>query len=112
MKEDKRKNNGKNFSKYKGKLHSNYRGGITGNHKLQYQLRKERHPLKLKVQKQLSNAVYNGKIIKPNKCERCCIVTEKRFIEGHHEDYSKPFKVKWLCRKCHCYIHRGHKKSS
>lgn len=101
---------GENLEKYKGELHSNWRGGITGNHRLQYQLRKERHPLKLKVQKQLNNAVYNGKIQKPNKCERCKELKEKKQIEGHHEDYSKPFKVQWLCKQCHNYIHRGYKR--
>lgn len=104
---------GENLIKYKGELHSNWRGGITSNHKLQYKLRKQRHPEKVRVQRKLSNAVLNGKIEKPNMCEACNKTFEdKKNIEGHHDDYSKPFDVKWLCRKCHCYIHRGHKKSS
>ena len=110
--EDKRKYNGKNLIKYKGKLHPNWRGGITGNYKEQYRLRKLRFPLKVRVQRKLSNAVLNGKIGKPNICERCKIVKNKRFIDGHHSDYLKPFDVQWLCRQCHCYIHRGHKKTS
>jgi len=66
--------------------------------------------LKVKVQKMLGNAVYRGKIIKPNKCERCYKVTSKRNIEGHHEDYNKPFDVIWLCKQCHNYVHRGYKR--
>ena len=26
--------------------------------------------------------------------------------EMHHSDYSKPFEIIWLCRKCHVNIHR------
>jgi hypothetical protein len=46
----------------------------------------------------VSNAVRDGRLDRPNRCSRC---NEKGRIEGHHEDYSKPLEVIWLCTLCH-----------
>lgn len=40
-------------------------------------------------------AVNTGKIRKG-----ICFCGDKK-VEGHHEDYSKPFEVMWLCKKHH-----------
>ncbi len=40
----------------------------------------------------------NNPTIKPNKCEMCKRIKP---LDGHHEDYSKPLEVKWICRQCH-----------
>lgn len=40
--------------------------------------------------------VQRGKV-KRDKCEVC----GKTAVEAHHEDYSKPLEVKWLCRRHH-----------
>jgi hypothetical protein len=37
-------------------------------------------------------------------CERCAA----HHAEMHHEDYSKPLEVRWLCRKCHLAEHHHH----
>lgn len=37
-------------------------------------------------------------------CEGCGTMIE---IQGHHYDYSKPYEVDWLCRRCHGAEHRG-----
>lgn len=50
------------------------------------------------VRNRLRYAVNKGKIIKPLACERCA---RKVPLEAHHEDYSKPFEVCWLCHRCH-----------
>ena len=47
-------------------------------------------------------AVRKGDLIVPNKCKRC---NKKKKLEAHHEDYSKPLEVTWLCRQCHNEIH-------
>jgi hypothetical protein len=43
-------------------------------------------------------AVQKGLIIKPKKCEVCELIKP---LQGHHEDYSKPLEVIWLCQSCH-----------
>jgi ribosomal protein S27AE len=33
----------------------------------------------------------------PLPCEKCGAVK----VDAHHDDYSKPLQVRWLCRACH-----------
>lgn len=48
----------------------------------------------------VSNAVRDGRL-KREPCENC----GDRRSQAHHDDYSKPLDVRWLCAKCH---HRHH----
>jgi hypothetical protein len=41
--------------------------------------------------------------MKPAACSACGLVGR---VQGHHEDYSKPLDVIWLCQKCHGLRHR------
>lgn len=43
-------------------------------------------------------AVSKGILKKPNRCEVC---EKVKPLQGHHEDYSKPLEIIWLCSKCH-----------
>jgi len=56
---------------------------------------------KARISRQLRNAVEKGPIEKPDKCNGCNNPGEGIYLHGHHEDYSKPFEVEWLCYKCH-----------
>jgi len=63
-----------------------------------YKKRKKEHPEKYRAYCKLKYALESGKIKKPDKCEDC---PATKNIQAHHEDYSKPYNVNWLCPKCH-----------
>lgn len=58
----------------------------------------KKYPEKQIAREKLNSAVKQGKIIKPKRCDIC---GERRRVEGHHGDYSKPLSVLWVCRQCH-----------
>ena len=62
-----------------------------------------RAPEKNKARAAVSRAMRSGKLVR-EPCESCGAAKS----EGHHEDYTKPLDVRWLCRKCHCAHHRAH----
>ena len=66
----------------------------------------KRYPLKYASHVITGNAIRDGKLVRPDKCSTCDS-TEK--IEGHHDDYTKPFDVCWLCEACHKEWHRHNK---
>ncbi len=58
------------------------------------------YPEKSKARMLLAHAIRDG-CIKREPCEICGDIKS----EGHHDDYSKPLDVVWLCRKHHCERH-------
>lgn len=58
------------------------------------------HPQKYKAHYLTTNAV-RDKRLQRKPCEVCG--DEK--VQAHHDDYSKPLKVKWLCKKHHYEHH-------
>jgi ribosomal protein S27AE len=50
----------------------------------------------------VGNAIRDGKL-KVQPCERCGYGVG---VCGHHEDYSRPLEVVWLCGLCHGRRHR------
>lgn len=50
----------------------------------------------------LNTAVAMGDIERPDACSACGFVGRwTRDIHAHHDDYAKPFDVRWLCSSCH-----------
>lgn len=58
--------------------------------------RRAKNPDKYKARTALNNAVRGGRIKKMP-----CLVCGSLLSEGHHEDYSRPLEVTWLCFKHH-----------
>lgn len=52
-------------------------------------------------------AVKRGDIKKPNKCEECGMTGGiGKWLHAHHQDYTKPLSVEWLCKFCHAKSHQ------
>lgn len=49
----------------------------------------------------ISSAIYSGTIVRL-PCEVCGAT---RQVDAHHDDYSKPTEVRWLCRSHHRMHH-------
>lgn len=55
--------------------------------------------LKRKAVNALNYAVRSGRMVR-KPCMKC-----GKKAQAHHDDYSKPLKVKWLCPKHHIQHH-------
>ena len=53
---------------------------------------------KIKARQIIIQAIRHQTITRPTKCSQC---SSNANIEAHHEDYSKPLEIIWLCKKCH-----------
>ena len=60
-----------------------------------------KYPEKRAAHVATGNAIRSGKLIK-GPCEVCGSLV----VDAHHDDYSKPLEVRWLCR-VHHLIHHG-----
>ena len=65
-----------------------------------------KHPEKEAARLKLRQAVRRGNITKPTQCQHCNHHSPEWRIDGHHEDYSKPLDVMWLCVPCHRQQHK------
>lgn len=58
--------------------------------------------LKRRARALVARAIKRGDVVR-GVCERCASVK----VDAHHEDYTKPLEVRWLCRRCHFAVERS-----
>lgn len=51
-------------------------------------------------------AIRHGGLVRPHVCSECH--QARGTIHAHHDDYSKPLAVRWLCEVCHLAWHALH----
>lgn len=85
-----------------GKDNPNWKGGVSKDHKRYSNRFNAKFPEKHRAHVLLKYAVKQGKILRL-PCTVCGDVNSF----AHHEDYTKPLEVVWLCRKHHREKHGG-----
>lgn len=64
---------------------------------LKYQRKRRRlYPQKNRARIAINNAIQRGKITRQS-----CSICGEPDAQAHHDDYSKPFRIEWLCFKHH-----------
>ncbi len=101
-KNDVRENYRKNIDHYIKYEQNRYKSAKRKQDLLTYQRRRRRkYPLKYRARTITSNTIRDGKLIR-QPCEIC---HTQENIEAHHDDYSKPLEIRWLCYKHHREVH-------
>jgi hypothetical protein len=62
---------------------------------------RDKNPHKIAARNEVSMAIQSGALSRGD-CESCGAIDD---IHAHHDDYSKPLDVTWLCRSCHRKLH-------
>lgn len=60
------------------------------------------YPEKTLAHNRVMKAILRGRLIRPSHCSNCKRACKP---EAHHDDYSKPLEVRWLCKTCHMKHH-------
>lgn len=67
-------------------------------------------PHQVRARNKVMKALKSGRL-KPKPCEQCGMEGRakdgRNIVQAHHEDYSKPLDVTWLCSKCHYQEHHS-----
>lgn len=59
---------------------------------------RERFLLMHRAQQAVRRAIKRGLLVRPDRCEKCDVECKP---DAHHEDYTRPLDVEWLCKPCH-----------
>jgi len=90
-----------------GENNPNWKGGVSTDNYRYTRRFVTRNPEKVLAHRLVRRAVLSGGLRKL-PCEKCGAIER---IHAHHEDYSKPLEVVWLCQICHIKHHAQAEKS-
>lgn len=76
--------------------------GKAGRSKLHSKSPKGTKTLKRRANKYINRLIKNKQIQRPPACSECMALGK---VNAHHENYSKPGAVIWLCPSCHMKRH-------
>lgn len=65
---------------------------------------RSRNPEKWAAHVKVGNAIRDGKLVRHSRCSKCASAYN---VQAHHDDYSKPLDVRWLCQRCHVDHHKA-----
>lgn len=68
-------------------------------------LLRKKYPQRDKARALINRMVRSGKLVR----QKCVVVGCDKVGEAHHQDYSKPLSVIWLCRFHHMELHSQNK---
>lgn len=93
--------------KFKGANNPRWLGGVSNDNMRYRRRQKERDPIEEAARAMVYNAVKRGDLVRA-PCETCGATK----VEGHHDDYSNPLSVRWLCRAHHTEHHVNLRKAA
>lgn len=86
-----------------------WKGGVAKQH-YRYALRfRLRFPEKRRAQQMVADLIRSGRMIRPDTCSACASPCKPH---AHHDDYTQPLVVRWLCGVCHRAHHAAQRKAA
>jgi len=64
---------------------------------------RNKFPNSYRAKIKFGNALRANIVERQYSCSKC---SSDINVEGHHDDYSKPLEVRWLCSRCHKLWHK------
>lgn len=92
-----------------GERNPHWKGGVSFRPSHYTKQFRQRFPEKWRAQQAVMNAVRRGRLVRPGACSACGTACKPH---GHHDDYSQPLAVRWLCQPCHLKHHHAMRKSA
>lgn len=91
------------MSDQRGERNPNWNGGVSRSPMRYKKRQRTRFRERVYARELVRRAIKAGRLVR-QPCERCGVP----HAQAHHEDYSKPLDVRWLCLPCHRAEHVAH----